>query len=118
MPDLLTPGDVSTVMTPCPEGFYCPNGTHYDWQSCPAGTYSNVKTLYEAVQCTPCDAGKYCSGEWQICCSVSNEFLSLFCVAIENINVLISGKIGRILHLLMLVAIECLFLFECEVLLS
>lgn len=25
----------------CPQGFYCPNRTGYDWQGCPPGTFSN-----------------------------------------------------------------------------
>ena len=25
----------------CPAGFYCPNGTGYDWKACPPGTFSN-----------------------------------------------------------------------------
>ncbi|CAH1789583.1 unnamed protein product [Owenia fusiformis] len=62
IPENVIPGDPSSVMVSCPEGFYCPNGTSYDWQSCPSGTYSNVRGLAEAVQCTPCDAGWYCQG--------------------------------------------------------
>ena len=62
LPELVTVGDVSSVITLCPEGFYCPNGTGYDWQSCPAGTYSDVRGLAAALECTPCDAGYYCSG--------------------------------------------------------
>ena len=55
-------GVVSTVMTECPEGYYCPNGTGYDWQGCPAGTYSNVRGLSDAIDCTPCLGGQFCQG--------------------------------------------------------
>ena len=36
-----------------------------DWQSCPAGTYSNTEGLYAVIQCTACPGGKYCEGEHQ-----------------------------------------------------
>ena len=64
IPDNTVPGDVSTVITLCPPGFFCPNGTHYDWQPCPAGTYSDQPGLREALECTPCDAGHYCQGKF------------------------------------------------------
>lgn len=38
-------------------------GTGSDWQTCPSGTYSSATGLYDASQCLPCDAGKYCIGE-------------------------------------------------------
>ena len=68
LPELVTVGDVNTVITLCPEGYYCPNGTGYDWQSCPAGTYSSVRGLATALECTPCDAGYYCSGAFVTSC--------------------------------------------------
>ena len=40
-------------------------GTGMDWQSCPAGTYSNTEGLYAVIQCTACPGGKYCEGEHQ-----------------------------------------------------
>ena len=49
----------------CPAGYYCPEGTGSDWQSCPAGTYSNTEGLYDVIQCTACPGGKYCEGEHQ-----------------------------------------------------
>lgn len=63
IPENVVAGDVSTVKVLCPQGFYCPNGTHYDWQPCPAGTYGNRTGLGKALDCAPCDPGKYCSGE-------------------------------------------------------
>ena len=62
LPELVTAGSIGTVMTLCPAGFYCQNGTGYNWQPCPRGTYSNQLGLREAIECTPCDAGKYCAG--------------------------------------------------------
>ena len=62
VPDLTTPGDISTVLQSCPEGFFCPNGTHYNWQPCPSGTFSDVKELKEASECMPCTGGQYCEG--------------------------------------------------------
>lgn len=48
---------------PCPEGHYCPNGTEWATQyGCPAGTYNPYTQLRMEDQCTPCDAGKFCSG--------------------------------------------------------
>lgn len=38
-------------------------GTGLDWQSCPAGTYSDQESLTEVSQCKPCPGGKYCAGE-------------------------------------------------------
>ena len=46
----------------CPRGYYCPQGTGLDWQSCPAGTYSDRLGLYKESQCQDCDAGKFCDG--------------------------------------------------------
>lgn len=43
--DSAVEGDVNSVKFECPRGFYCPEGTGYDWQPCPKGTYSNAKGL-------------------------------------------------------------------------
>ena len=56
------PGDVSSVMSECPDGFFCPNGTGYNWDGCPAGTFGNAPRLTQASECTPCTAGYYCQG--------------------------------------------------------
>ena len=69
-PNNVVEGDISTVLTLCPEGFYCPNGTALDWKACPAGTYSSVTGLAKADDCTPCDAGKYCQGNNVCVCSI------------------------------------------------
>ena len=66
-------GDVSTVMTVCPEGYYCPNGTGFDWQPCPAGTYSTVTQLTQESECTPCDGGSFCSSKFNV-----NYFMSWY----------------------------------------
>ena len=63
VPELVIPGIVSTVTWPCPQGFFCPNGTGHDWQPCPAGSYGNSLGLAEALECTPCDGGYYCAGK-------------------------------------------------------
>lgn len=47
----------------CPRGFYCPEGTGLDWQSCPAGTYSDDLGLHKEKQCKDCDGGKFCDGK-------------------------------------------------------
>ena len=39
------------------------SGTGINWQSCPAGTYSNQEGLYEESQCIACPGGKYCDSE-------------------------------------------------------
>ena len=67
VPDLVQAGDIQTIYTPCPAGYYCPNGTHYNWQPCPAGTYSNSEMLGKAEDCTACDPGYYCNGMNVIC---------------------------------------------------
>ena len=41
-------------------GFYCPEGTGYDWQACPTGTYSDQLSLANVTQCKQCTPGKYC----------------------------------------------------------
>ena len=50
-------------LVPCPAGYYCPEGTGHDWQSCPAGTYSDTEGLSDVTQCTACPGGKYCADE-------------------------------------------------------
>ena len=62
VPNLVVPGDVSSVMSECPDGFFCPNGTGYNWEGCPAGTFGNAPRLTQASECTPCTAGYYCQG--------------------------------------------------------
>lgn len=44
-----------------PVGFYCPEGTAYEWKACPPGTYSPDSGLSELSQCMECDGGHYCS---------------------------------------------------------
>ena len=44
----------------CPQGFYCPAGTGYIWQSCPPGTYGSATLLSQESDCTSCDGGFYC----------------------------------------------------------
>lgn len=44
-----------------PVGFYCPEGTAYEWRACPLGTYSPDSGLSELSQCRECDGGHYCS---------------------------------------------------------
>ena len=55
-------GDISTVKTICPPGYFCPNGTGADWRACPPGTYSDIPGRSEERECTPCDPGKFCRG--------------------------------------------------------
>ncbi|XP_070552128.1 fibrillin-2-like [Ptychodera flava] len=52
--------NASLAYQPCPPGYYCQTGTGLDWQSCPAGTFSNVEGLSEQSQCQACDGGMYC----------------------------------------------------------
>ena len=50
---------------PCPNGFYCPNGTKFANEfGCPNGTYGNGTNLVRASQCLPCPPGKYCLGKF------------------------------------------------------
>ncbi len=42
--------------------YYLHTGTGLDWQSCPAGTYGAKEGLVSLLECTSCDAGKYCEG--------------------------------------------------------
>ena len=56
-------GDASSAKWPCPEGFFCPNGTGHNWQPCPAGTFSNTTGLALADHCIPCLPGAFCQGE-------------------------------------------------------
>ena len=55
---------VTYELYPCPEGFYCPNGTKYSNEfGCPNGTYSNATKLKDSSQCLMCPAGRYCEGQ-------------------------------------------------------
>lgn len=47
-------------MNLCPEGYYCPEGTAFDWQPCPIGTFNNETGLAREDQCKPCLGGYYC----------------------------------------------------------
>lgn len=58
IPENVVVGVAFTTYDPCPMGFFCPNGTGHDWQSCPAGTYGAAQGLTAAEECTPCDGGK------------------------------------------------------------
>ncbi|PIK41162.1 hypothetical protein BSL78_21986 [Apostichopus japonicus] len=62
VPENVVVGVAFTTYDPCPMGFFCPNGTGHDWQSCPAGTYGAAQGLTAAEECTPCDGGQYCGG--------------------------------------------------------
>ena len=42
-------------------GFYCPEGTGYDQQPCPTGTFSPLTLLSSPSECLPCLAGQYCN---------------------------------------------------------
>ncbi|CAK8677709.1 unnamed protein product [Clavelina lepadiformis] len=44
----------------CPQGFYCPSGTGYNWMSCPTGRYGQAGGLESEDDCRLCDPGKYC----------------------------------------------------------
>ena len=46
---------------PCPEGYYCPEGTGVDLQPCPIGTYNPVNLLAAEDECIQCDGGQYCA---------------------------------------------------------
>lgn len=46
----------------CPAGAFCPEGSTQVFQYCPTGTYSDSTRLTNVTECTPCPAGKYCSG--------------------------------------------------------
>ncbi|EDV25654.1 uncharacterized protein TRIADDRAFT_55968 [Trichoplax adhaerens] len=48
------------VPADCPEGFFCPSNTGYNWKSCPTGTFSNQRGLLNDSQCESCTAGNYC----------------------------------------------------------
>ena len=51
-----------SVPTICPQGYYCPSGTSYKWSyPCPLGTYGDRAGLQNAVECTGCTGGSYCS---------------------------------------------------------
>ncbi|XP_070551141.1 neurogenic locus notch homolog protein 1-like [Ptychodera flava] len=63
--ETLSNPDLKAGYDDCPEGYYCPQGTGLDWQPCPAGTFSDQKTLFKITQCTDCSGGYYCSQESQ-----------------------------------------------------
>ncbi|PIK35709.1 hypothetical protein BSL78_27465 [Apostichopus japonicus] len=52
--------DICRLDDSCPEGYYCPDGTGIDWQSCPRGTFNNETGLQEESQCKDCLGGYYC----------------------------------------------------------
>ena len=45
--DNVVAGNANSALYDCPAGFYCPEGTGYDWQACPKGTYSTQIRLYQ-----------------------------------------------------------------------
>ncbi|XP_050777454.1 laminin subunit alpha-5-like [Gopherus flavomarginatus] len=49
------------TLYPCPQGFYCPPGTHQGTQySCPPGTFGPRQKLKSIQECQRCPLGKYC----------------------------------------------------------
>ena len=54
------PHNASLNAQPCPEGYYCPQGTGLDWRACPIGTFNDEEGIYEEIQCKACPGGKYC----------------------------------------------------------
>ena len=45
----------------CPSGFYCPEGTEFDYQfPCPIGTFNNLTGRANETECTKCLGGFYC----------------------------------------------------------
>nr|XP_032658237.1 neurogenic locus notch homolog protein 3-like [Chelonoidis abingdonii] len=49
------------TLYPCPQGFYCPAGTHQGTQySCPPGTFGPRQKLKSIQECQRCPLGKYC----------------------------------------------------------
>ena len=46
----------------CLIGFYCPEGTGYNYTGCPVGTYGDQEGLADISECRLCDGGHYCSG--------------------------------------------------------
>lgn len=45
----------------CPAGYFCPGSNGYDYEPCPAGTFSVIEKLSNASECTQCLGGQYCS---------------------------------------------------------
>ena len=50
----------------CPEGYYCPAGTDFNWQQCPPGTYNNDTGLQAESDCKSCPGGYYCDHYAQV----------------------------------------------------
>ena len=46
----------------CPQGYFCLEGTGYNYTGCPSGTYGDREGLKDVSECTQCDGGYYCSG--------------------------------------------------------
>ena len=57
-------GPITDVTSnPCPNGYFCPNGTRFATEyGCPNGTYGNGTKLVRASQCLKCPPGRYCHG--------------------------------------------------------
>lgn len=56
-----TPASSDSNLSPDPcTGFYCPEGTGFDWQPCPPGTYGPVLGLSSLPGCQACDGGRFC----------------------------------------------------------
>ena len=67
IPEQVIAGDITSVKTDCPQGWFCPNGTGHNWRPCPSGSYGGSVRLTQALDCTPCDGGKYCQGKLMLC---------------------------------------------------
>ena len=51
----------STDPQTCPEGYFCPQGTHAsDEYACPAGTYNDQQGAVSLADCYACPEGYYC----------------------------------------------------------
>ena len=55
-----TPDGSSQGGGPCPQGFYCPSGTHTPIP-CPIGTYNPDTLKSQLSDCITCPAGSYCT---------------------------------------------------------
>ena len=92
-------GNIQSIHAPCPAGYYCPNGTHYNWQPCPAGTYSNSLMLGKAGQCTACDPGYYCNGERLVLYVLSKQKVYYFMLMLKIAFKLHYGVLRYVLSL-------------------